>query len=103
VSPTGQLSGRVSGTTDFLLTQRLIVQPRAELHAAVQRAPEFLIAPGVNDVELGVRLRYEFRRDLAPYVGLTWFRRTGGAAGLARAAGEADREAGLVMGLRVWR
>ena len=103
VSPTGKVSGRVSGTTDFLLTQRLIVQPRAELNAVVQRVPEFLYAPGLTDAELSVRLRYEFRRDLAPYVGLSWFRRTGGSAGLARAAGESDRAMGLVAGLRVWR
>ena len=103
VSPKGQVSARVSGTTDFLLTQRLIVQPRAELHAVVQRVPEYLYAPGLTDAELGVRLRYEFRRDFAPYVGLSWFRRTGGSAGLARAAGESDRAAGLVAGLRVWR
>lgn len=103
VSPKGQVSARVAGTTDFLLTQRLIVQPRAELHAVVQRVPEFLYAPGLTDAELGIRLRYEFRRDLAPYVGLSWFRRTGGSAGLARAAGESDRAAGLVAGVRVWR
>ena len=103
VSPTGQISARVAGTTDFLLTQRLIVQPRAELHAVVQRVPEFLYAPGLTDAELGIRLRYEFRRDFAPYVGLAWFRRTGGSAGLARAAGESDRAAGLVAGVRVWR
>ncbi|GLC28149.1 copper resistance protein B [Roseisolibacter agri] len=103
VSPTGQVSARIAGTTDFLLTQRLIVQPRAELHAVVQRVPEFLYAPGLTDAELGVRLRYEFRRDFAPYVGLSWFRRTGGSAGLARAAGESDRTAGLVAGVRVWR
>ena len=103
VSPRGQISARVAGTTDFLLTQRLIVQPRAELHAVVQRVPEFLYAPGLTDAELGVRVRYEFRRDAAPYVGLSWFRRTGGSAGLARAAGESDRAVGLVAGVRVWR
>lgn len=103
VSPKGQVSARVAGTTDFLLTQRLIVQPRAELHAVVQRVPEFLYAPGLTDAELSVRLRYEFRRDFAPYIGLSWFRRTGGSAGLARAAGESDRAAGLVAGVRVWR
>ena len=103
VSPKGQVSARVSGTTDLLLTQRLIVQPRAELHAVVQRVPEFLYAPGLTDAELGVLLRYEFRRQFAPYVGLSWFRRTGGSAGLARAAGESDRAAGVVAGVRVWR
>ena len=103
VSTAGDISARFSTTFDLLLTQRLILQPRLEAHAAVQQVPELGIAPGVNDVELGARVRYEIRREFAPYVGLFWFRRTGGAAGLARAAGEGVREAGLVAGLRVWR
>ena len=103
VSAAGDVSARFSTAFDLLLTQRLILQPRLEAHAAVQDVPEFGIASGINDVELGARVRYEIRREFAPYVGFFWFRRTGGAAGIARAAGEGVREAGLVAGLRVWR
>lgn len=103
VSTRGDVSARIATTYDLLLTQRMILQPRFEAHAAVQRVPEFGVAPGVNDVELGARVRYEIRREFAPYVGVFWFRRTGGAAGMARQAGEGVREAGLVAGLRVWR
>lgn len=103
VSTAGDISARFSTTFDLLLTQRLILQPRLEAHAAVQKVPEFGIGSGINDVELGARVRYEIRREFAPYLGFFWFRRTGGAAGIARAAGEGVREAGLVAGLRVWR
>lgn len=103
VSTRGDVSARFASTFDLLLTQRLVLQPRLELHAAVQQVPSFGIGSGINDVELGARVRYEIRRELAPYVGVFWFRRAGGAASLARQARESVREAGLVAGLRVWR
>jgi copper resistance protein B len=102
VSTRGQVSGRLATSLDLLFTQRLILQPRFETHFAVQRVPELAIGSGVNDVELGARLRYEIRREFAPYVGLVWFRRTGETAGLARGLGESDRESGIVLGVRLW-
>lgn len=103
VSKRGEVSGRFSTSVDLLFTQRLILQPRVETNFAVQRVRELGIGSGVNDVEWGGRLRYEFRREFAPYVGLTWFRRVGETAGLARRAGESVREAGVVVGVRMWR
>jgi copper resistance protein B len=49
-----------------------------------------------------VRLRYELRRELAPYLGVTWERRYGDTADFARAAGEDDRDTCFVAGLRAW-
>lgn len=103
VSPRGEISGQVSSTIDFLFTQRLILQPRVELNAAVQKVPEFQLGSGLNSVEIGGRLRYEFRRDLAPYVGLVWTRQTGGTAVMVRQAGASVGGLGLVAGVRVWR
>lgn len=102
VSPQGDISARLATTIDLLFTQRLIFQPRLEAHAAVQKVPSFLVGSGLNDIALSGRLRYEFRRDLAPYVGVQWSQRAGGAAALSRRAGEAVRDLGLVAGLRVW-
>lgn len=103
VSDKGQISGRVIAAVDLYVTQRLIFQPRFETHFAVQAVPELAIGSGINDVELGARVRYEMRREFAPYMGLSWFRRTGATAGLARAAGEAARGVSLVVGVRMWR
>lgn len=102
VSDKGQVSGRFATSLDLLFTQRLILQPRVETNFAVQRVPELGIGSGINDVELGARLRYEFRRELAPYFGVSWLRRTGGTAGLARGLGEPLRESGIVVGVRMW-
>lgn len=103
VSNKGEVSGRFVTAVDLLFTQRLVLEPRVEVNFAVQRVPEFGVGSGINDVELGARMRYEIRREFAPYFGLRYFRRTGATAGLARSMGETVSEAGLVAGIRMWR
>ena len=103
VSQDGDLSADVETSFDLLLTQRLILQPRLELNAAVQEVPEFGVGSGLNDVELGARLRYEIRRKFAPYMGVSWYRRTGGTAAMARAIGASVGGSVLAAGVRVWR
>ncbi|WP_049315081.1 copper resistance protein B, partial [Pseudomonas aeruginosa] len=60
------------------------------------------IGSGLADSELGLRLRYEIRREFAPYIGVTWNRSYGNSADLARAEGEDDDEARFVAGIRMW-
>jgi copper resistance protein B len=103
VSQDGDVSADLETSFDLLLTQRLIIQPRLELNAAVQKVPEFGVGAGLNDVEVGARLRYEIRRKFAPYVGVSWLRRTSGTASMARAAGESVSDAVVVAGVRMWR
>ena len=57
---------------------------------------------GINDVELGLRLRYEIRREFAPYIGITGTRKVGDTADRARGRGEDVKDYGIVAGLRVW-
>lgn len=103
VSQKGDVSARFETTFDLLFTQRLILQPRLEMNAALQKVPEFAVAPGLNNIELGARARYEFRREFAPYIGINWVQRTGGTAGLARRAGEDVSDFNIVAGVRLWR
>ena len=102
VSDDGDVSARLTGTYDVLLTQRLIAQPRVELNVAAQDAEKFGIERGFNDIELGLRLRYEIRREFAPYVGVNWLRKLGNTADLARREGEDASVVGFVAGLRIW-
>jgi copper resistance protein B len=60
------------------------------------------LGSGLSNIELGLRLRYEFRRQFAPYIGVTWDRRFGGTAGQASARGEAREATQVVGGLRIW-
>jgi len=102
VSASGDVSARLTGTYDMFLTQRLLLQPRLEVNAAVQKVPEFGVGSGLNDTELGLRLRYEIRREYAPYLGINWVRRYGGTADLVRQAGEPVGRLSVVGGLRIW-
>jgi len=72
VSDKGDISARITTTYDLLLTQHLILQPRIEVNYAVREASQFGVGKGLYDTQLGFRLRYEMRREFAPYVGLTW-------------------------------
>ena len=103
VSQDGDVSTEIESSIDLLLTQRLILQPRAEINAAVQSVREFGIGSGINSVEVEARLRYEIRRKFAPYVGVSWDRTTGGTAALARSNGVPLGGASLTAGIRVWR
>ena len=102
VSEDGDVSAQLTATYDVLLTQRLILQPRLDLNAAAQDVPEFGVGSGLNNVELGLRLRYEIRREFAPYIGLNWIRQIGDTADLARASGDPVDDLRFVLGLRLW-
>ena len=98
----GRTAARVKADYDLLLTQRLILQPYAEANLYGKADPRRQIGSGLSDMELSLRLRYEVRRELAPYLGVGWFKRFAGTAGLARAAGEGSDEVELIAGLHVW-
>lgn len=98
----GEASGRLEAEYDQLLTQRFILQPRVETNFSTAADPLRGTGSGFTDVELGVRLRYEIKREFAPYIGVTWTRRVGNTADIARSNGEDVSETALVAGVRMW-
>lgn len=102
VSDEGDVSARFEAEYDLLITQRLILQPRAEVNLAAQEVRELGVGSGINDVELGLRLRYEFAREFAPYVGVEWERKLGATADFARDEGESVDDLFFVTGVRIW-
>lgn len=102
VGEEGRVAARLKADYDLLLTQRLILQPYGEANLYSKADPGRQLGSGLSDLEISLRLRYEVRRELAPYIGVAWFKRFGGTAGLARAAGEGSDEVELVAGLRIW-
>jgi copper resistance protein B len=95
-------AARLKFEYELLFTQRLILQPEIEMNLYGRADPARDIAAGVSDFEIGLRLRYEVRREFAPYAGLVWARRLGAAADLARAAALTCDGFCLAVGLRVW-
>lgn len=102
LSDEGDLTGRLEGEFDLQMTQRVILQPRFELNVSAQDIPELGTGSGITSAEAGFRLRYEIRRELAPYVGVGWERKLGDTADFARTAGEDPGGWQLVLGIRAW-
>lgn len=102
VSQNGDVSGRVTFTKDILLSQRLILQGRFETLLAAQRVERFTTGSGLNNLEGGLRLRYEARREFAPYVGVSFDRSFFGTADLVRAQGGDSAQIRFVAGIRFW-
>lgn len=102
LSNKGKLSARFTASYDALLSQRLILQPRFETELAFQKDEEFGVASGVSDVELSLRLRYEIRREFAPYVGVSYRQSLGATRTRVRREGGAPNQLQLVAGVRAW-
>lgn len=102
VSNKGDLLGHIEAYYDQLMTQQLVVQPRVEINLAAQDVREHEIGAGLSDIELGLRLRYEVRREFAPYIGVSYSRKTGNTAAYARAGGEGVSSTRFVVGIRTW-
>lgn len=102
LSDRGDLIARLEGTYDLRLTQRVVLQPQAEVKLSAQRVPDLNLGSGLTHAELGLRLRYEIRREFAPYIGVAYERAFGTTADYLRAAGEDVRSTTFVIGLRAW-
>jgi copper resistance protein B len=98
----GRTAARVKTEYDLYLTQRLVLQPKVEINAYGKSDPAGAIGSGLSDVELGARMRYEFRRELAPYVGVNWSRLVGSTSDLARSVGHDASELEFVAGVKFW-
>jgi copper resistance protein B len=102
LSTRGDLTARIEAEIDQRITQRLILQPRIEANLAAQDIPELGVGAGLDQIEAGARLRYEIRREFAPYIGIEQSWRTGKGADFARARGEDPSTTSLIAGIRFW-
>lgn len=102
LSTQGDLTARVEAEYDQRITQRLILQPRLEIDLSASDIPELEIGSGLSSVEAGLRLRYEFRKEFAPYVGVEWNRSFGDTADYIEARGGEVDDTRVVVGLKAW-
>ena len=102
ISQNGDVSGRFSLTKDFLVTQRWVVQSRFETSIAAQRVERFTTGRGLNNIEYGLRLRYDISRKFSPYAGISFDRSFFGTAGLVRREGGDASQIRFVAGVRMW-
>ncbi len=102
LSEKGDVHLRAEASVDQRITQRLILQPAAEVNFALQDVPALHVGAGFTDFELGMRLRYEIKPEFAPYIGIEWHRKTGETARFARLGGEDVSSINMVAGIRFW-
>lgn len=98
----GRLAGRVKASYEVLFTNRLVLTPSLESNLYSSAEPRRELGTGIGNLELGVRLRYEFTRKLAPYVGYVWDRALGDTADRLRADAKGVTDNQLVVGIRAW-
>ena len=96
----GAISARLRQENEWLLTQRLIVRPRLEVDLNSRKDAVAGLGSGVTDASLGFQTRYEFRREFAPYLDVTFKQKYGATAGYARALGEKPNETRVAAGIR---
>lgn len=98
----GRAALRLKTEYQFVLTQRTFLVPELELNAYSRSDPEREIGAGLSNASFGLRLRHEFRREFAPYVGVNWLHHFGRTAQLVRAAGDPVTRHQWVAGVRMW-
>ena len=98
----GRLAAKLESSNEIRFTQRLILEPQAELNLYSRSDRARGAGSGVSDLDAGLRLRYEVRRKFAPYIGVIWEYSFGDTADFARADGERADQVRLALGVRTW-
>jgi copper resistance protein B len=98
----GRFAGRVTGSYEVLITQRLIAQPQFEVNFYSKAERSRGVGSGLSDLDTGLRIRYEITRKVAPYIGMAYTQTFGEAASFTRAEGGIVHDPRFVFGARVW-
>jgi copper resistance protein B len=102
VSDSGHFAARFEASYDLLLTNTLILQPEFEVNLYSKSDPARLVGAGISEIDTPLRLRYEFDRKFAPYIGVAYEGTFGQTASFVRRAGESTSGVRLVFGIRSW-
>jgi len=102
VGESGKTALRLASEYEMMLSQQWVLSPSAEVNFNAQNDSERGAGSGLSDVELGLRLRYEVRREFAPYVGVNWEKKFGKTADFSREEGESSSDTQIVFGVQAW-
>jgi len=102
IGESGRTALRLEAEYELLFTQRLILTPEVEVNLYGQNDADLGVGSGLSDIEAGLRLRYEIRREFAPYIGVNWNKSFSNTADFARSAGEKTDDVQWVIGVRAW-
>lgn len=102
LSTEGDLTARIEAEYDLRITNRWILQPAVEVDLSASDIPELELGSGLTSITTGLRLRYEVRKEVAPYLGVEWTRSLGDTADYAKARGQDTDTARFVIGVKAW-
>ncbi|MCB1727488.1 MAG: copper resistance protein B, partial [Gammaproteobacteria bacterium] len=98
----GQVGARLEAEYEWMFTQRWVLSPELKVNLHTKNDEATGTGSGLSDTELGLRLRYEIRREFAPYIGVNWVKKYGNTADFARDEGEDTDDVQFVAGVRAW-
>lgn len=98
----GRSGIRFDSEYEFLITQKWILSPEIEINFHAHNDEETGVGSGLSNIEAGLRLRYEIRREFAPYIGINWEKSYGKTANFSRASSEDVSDTKVVIGIRMW-
>ena len=97
-----QVAARIEAEYEWMFTQQWVLSPELVVNMHSEDDVSTGVGSGVSDLELGLRLRYEVRREFAPYIGVNWTKLFGNTADFAREEGEDTDDFQVVVGVRAW-
>jgi copper resistance protein B len=102
IGESGRSGARLVAEYEWMLTQKWVLSPKIEVNAYGHNDEDTGTGSGLSTLEAGLRLRYEVRREFAPYIGINWEKAYGNTADFQRANGEELSDTRVVVGLRAW-
>ena len=102
IGESGQVAAVLDAEYEILFTQRLILSPEIDIAAYRKSNAALNIGSGFSSMDLGLRLRYEIRREFAPYIGVNWSKKFGETADLVTASGGDTEDTQFIAGVRAW-
>ncbi len=97
VNTDGNIGLRLDAEYEALFTQKLILTPSLEADFYTKDDVELGIGSGLSNIEAGLRLRYEIKREFAPYIGITWEKTFGNTRDY-----NPVNETNFLVGVRFW-
>ncbi len=97
VGENGEVGLRLDVEYEALLTQKLILTPSLSADLYSKDNLNMAYGKGLSNITTGMRLRYEIKREFAPYVGFEWSKNFGNTADM-----NLLDERYAVAGVRIW-
>ena len=100
LSEDGDFSARIKTGNEFLITQKLIIEPYIEANLFAQDVLKLEVGAGLSSAELGIQTRYELTRSFAPYIDLKYERKLGKTSSIAKSHGKSDDAFVGILGVK---